>query len=276
MRLYKFNEFYCGKNYLDVQIYPEYVLPKKGKRKSKYKQTSEVQQALNNDNRDRYVCRLFNHNYTERDYYITLTYKDEYLPTSFEEAEREVNNYIRRIQYRAKREGLPTPKICKVTGYGERRKRLHHHLVVSGELPGYVLKDLWKIKDGKEYEYRGRIDVDPLEFDKFGIIKLANYFVKHINENKKRGIKCTYYRSRNLQEPKKNPRVRRLKNREVEDIAKYTDFSALKKLYPDYQLIYPEYYETEKEQKRAIYYNEHNGGYYFLLRFYKPQRRRNS
>ena len=177
MRLYKFNEFYCGENYLDVQIYPEYIKPHKGTRKKKTKPTNEAQEFLNQNNRDRYVCRLFNHNFTPSGSYITLTYDDEHLPESYEGAEKEINNYIRRIKYHAKKKGAPTPKICKVTGYGERRKRLHHHIIISDELTAAELKKLWRDKKG---ELRGRITIDPLEFDKFGLDRLANYFLKHI------------------------------------------------------------------------------------------------
>lgn len=267
MRLYKFNEFYCGENYLDVQIYPEYIKPHKGTRKRKSKPTNEAQEFLNQHNRERYVCRLFNHNFTPSGSYITLTYDDEHLPESYEAAEKEINNYIRRIKYHAKKKGLPTPKICKVTGYGERRKRLHHHIIISDELTAAELKKLWRDKKG---EFRGRITIDPLEFDKFGLDRLANYFLKHINENKRRGVKCTYYRSRNLEEPKTNRAVRRITNREVEDIRTCTDYSVFEKLYSEYEFIRPEYYKDENAQERAVYFNEHNGGYFFLLRFYKP------
>ena len=266
MRLYKFNEFFCGDNYLDVQIYPEYIKPNKSKRKKKSKPTNEAQQFLNKNNRDRYVCRLFNNNFTPEDFFVTLTYDDEHIPNSFEAAEKEINNYIRRVKYRAKKKGLPVPKICKVTGYGARRKRIHHHLVISGELSGRELMDLWRDKKG---ELRGKPTIDPLEFDKFGIERLANYFLKHIKENENRGVKCTYYRSRNLEEPKKNIAVRRITNREVEDIRTYTDYSVFEKLYPEYEFIRPEYY-PEGAEERAVYFNEQNGGYFFLLRFYKP------
>lgn len=266
-RLYKFNEFYCGENYLDVQIYPEYIKPSKTPRKRKSKPTSEVQNALNQNNRDRYVCRLLNHNYNPCGYWVTLTYDNRHLPESFEAAEKEVNNYIRRIKSLAKKKNLPAPKIVKVTGYGERRKRLHSHLVISGEIPAVELKNKWRDKNG---ELRGRITIDPLEFDKFGIEKLANYILKHINENKKRSGKATYYRSRNLEEPQKNLAVRRITNREVEDIRTCTDYSVFENLYPEYEFIRPEYYTREETQEKAVYFNEHNGGYFFLLRFYKP------
>lgn len=266
-RLYKFNEFYCGENYLDVQCYPEYIKPQKGKRRSKAKPTSEVQQALNENNRISYVRRLLNHNFTPSDYWVTLTYDNEHLPDSFESAEKEVNNYIRRLKYRAKKKGLSAPKIVKVTGYGTRRKRLHSHLVISGELSSAELKRAWRDKRG---ELRGRITVDSLEFDKFGLEKLANYITKHIKENQSRGVKCTYYRSRNLAEPEKKLAVRRITNREVEDIQKFDDYSIFEKLYPEYNFIRPEYYEREEAQEKAVYFNEHNGGYFFLLRFYKP------
>lgn len=278
MPIYRFNEYYCGENYLDVQIYPEYLTKGKGKnKKGKYKITRNTQQALNDNNRDRYVHRLFNHNFTSRDYFITLTYKDKFLPKDFKAAEKEVNNYIRRIQRRAKKLGCPLPKIFKVTGYGERRKRLHSHLIVSGIFPPAVFKELWqirvKVNGHTEYEYRGKIDVDTLEFDKFGIQNLSNYFMKHLNENKKRGLKCTYYRSKSMTEPIKNPRVKRLRAKQVIHMAEHTDFAAVENLYKPYILIKPEDYDNTEDAERALYYNLDYGGYFFLLRFYKPPKR---
>ena len=275
MPVYRFNEYYCGNNYLEVQVYPEILTRGKGKRhKGQYKPTRAVQQTLNDNNRNRYVHRLFNHNFTPADFFITVTYKDKYLPKDFKAAEKEVNNYIRRIQRLAKKRGLPPPRIFKVTGYGERRKRLHSHLIVSGIFPADVFKTLWQIKvSAREYELRGKITVDSLEFDKFGIQNLSDYFMKHLEENKRRGLKCTYYRSRSMEEPIKNPRVKRLRTKQIEHMGSHTDFSAVENLYSGYNFIRPDEYANASEMERALFYNKDFGGFFFLLRFYKPPRR---
>lgn len=278
MPIYRFNEYYCGDNYLDVQIYPEHLAHSKGKRrKGMYKPTRACQQALNDNNRDRHLCRLINHNFTRQDFFVTLTYKDAYLPGDYESGQRDLKNYIRRLRRHAQKLELPVPKIVAVSGYGERRKRLHHHLIVSGVFPAAVYKSLWEIRTKTNgntgYELRGRIDVDPLEFTQFGVDNLVKYFMKHINENKKRGLKCTYFRSRNLQEPVKSPRVKRLRAKQIVKIAQSMDFSAVEEIYKPYRLVRPEEYDDEEELQRMLYYNEEYGGYYFLLRFYKPPKR---
>lgn len=268
---YRFNEYYCGDSYLDIDVYPEFCKPKGKRKKNKYKPSREAQEILNRSNRDKYIIRLFNHNYNKDSFYVTLTYDDEHLPETYEIAERNLRNYIRRVKALAKKKGLFI-LIFAVTGYGSRRKRLHHHLMIHCPgLSAFELRDLWKDRRGARGVMRGLTHIDPAEPDiKLGLEQLARYFMKHIDENRKRGLKTTYYRSRNHKEPEFKPRQMRLKKIEILHMAEHFDFSAIENLYPGYSLIRSEHYPTEKERASAIVFNEINGGYYFHFKLYRP------
>lgn len=256
---YKQKDVVCGENYITTTIYPEYT-PPKGSRKRKRRPTSEVQQHLNDENRKNYISNLVNTNYAPSDYWATITYNDEHLPVSFTDAVHELSKFIERIKYYAKTNGLPMPKIIAVTGYGNRRKRLHHHLIISGFIPIDEFTERWRDKKG---DWRGWVDVKPLQFDKFGVDCLAKYFIKHIEENKTRGIKTPYFRSRNLSEPIKKTKNAKISRRQIEFAKSYTDLSIFERLHPEYEIA-----------DMTPYYNDCNGGYYFTIKYYRPPKKR--
>ena len=260
-RRYRMTDIICGDNYITSRIYPEYTPPRTS-RQRKSKPTSEVQQKLNDKNRQEYISHLASTNYTARDYYITLTYNDRHLPKNIHEAKRELANYIKRLKRKTKKLGL-TLKVIAVTGYGSKRKRLHHHLLVTGCLMPYEFIEIWKCRDGNS---RGYVDICPLQFDQFGIAidNLLKYFYKHIEENKKLGIKgIGYFRSRNLSEPVIKSRSGKLSHKQIEFARTFTDFTVFELMHPDYALA-----------DVITFYNDVNGGYYFTVRYYRPPNRR--
>ncbi|MBQ7505323.1 MAG: hypothetical protein IJT79_08420 [Ruminococcus sp.] len=258
-RKYRMTDIICGDNYITSRIYPEYLIPKSRQKKSK--PTSEVQQKLNEKNRQEYLAHLASTNFTDRDYYITLTYNDEYLPENINEAKHELRKYIKRLQTRTKKLGL-TIKAIGVTGYGSKRKRLHHHIIISGCFMPYEFIEVWKCRDGSS---RGYVDICPLQFDQFGVAidNLLKYFYKHIEENKKLGITGSgYYRSRNLAEPEIKSRSGKLSHKQIEFARTFTDFTVFEQMHPDYALA-----------DVITFHNDVNGGYYFTVRYYKPPRK---
>lgn len=89
--------------------------------------TDEEKREYNRRKSEKHFIRVVNTNFTHNDYYVTATYCNELLPSSFEEATANVDNYVRRL-----RRTNPQAKIISVTGYGKRSGRLHHHLIISG------------------------------------------------------------------------------------------------------------------------------------------------
>ena len=260
-RSYRITDIICGDNYITSRIYPEYRTVKHSRAK-KAKPTSEVRALLNEKNQKEYLAHLASTNFTDRDYYITLTYNDEHLPKNYDEAVRELKKYIARAKYRAAKQGK-TLKIIAVTGYGSKRKRLHHHLIISGCFMPYEIIDLWK---GREKKSRGFVEVNPLQFNQFGVAidNLLKYFYKHIEENKKLGITGSgYYRSRNLAEPEYRSRSGKLSHKQIEWARTFTDFSVFERMHPDYALA-----------DVVTFHNDVNGGYYFTVRYYRPPNKR--
>lgn len=75
----------------------------------------------------RRFIRIVNANFNRDSWYVTLTYRDDVLPASEGEARKELDKYIRRLQY-----AYPSIRIVAVTGRGDRSGRLHHHLIIDG------------------------------------------------------------------------------------------------------------------------------------------------
>lgn len=176
---------YCGKAYMEVDIYPlsENHLRKKPSRK-KQKVSTPSQKNLNDKNAKRYLRQLAKANFVTGDLHVSCTYKNEYLPESMEEAEKEVTNFIRRINYRNKKKGLPAIKYIIITE-GSCKKgglvRVHHHIIMSGA-DREMVEDLWRkprVKGKKVGDRIGFCNVDRLQVDDDGGVNaLVNYLSK--------------------------------------------------------------------------------------------------
>lgn len=114
----------------EVEFYPVSETVRdfsKSKPKPVNVRTDEEKARYNNHKSEKHFVRIVNTNFTSAAYYITLTYDNEHLPSSYTEAVKNLDNYIRRLRY-----SNPYAKIVAVTGHGSRSGRLHHHLIVSG------------------------------------------------------------------------------------------------------------------------------------------------
>lgn len=243
------NKEYFARDILDVQIYPEWELPRKYKRQRRYKPTSDVQSRLNSKNRDKLAVRTCNLNFSEQDIRLDLTYNDDNLPSSLEESERLVGNFLRALKTYRHSHGLGELKYFWVTHQGSRKGRIHHHLIISGGIPLDILAKKW----GKGYT-----TVKPLQFDDYGIEALVRYMLDGAVTSRK----VKYHPSRNLEKPEPKSRANCIGVRAVRDMFTRTDTTALEALYPDYDLI-----ELEP------YYNDINGGYYFEAHFRRKKKR---
>lgn len=237
--LYREKRFACG-DYLEVDVFPVFKQP--GARCKRAKPTSAVQERLNQRNAERKLIRLLNANFTEEDIRFDLTYSNENYPASPEQAQREVQNFLRRVKRQRAKLELPDLKYVYVTEIGQQDGRLHHHIVMSGGMSINLLAKLW----GKGYT-----TAKPLQFDEFGIVGIAVYLIKNPILGKR------WCASRNLTQPKESQRDGRLSQREVRDLA-VTPNEAAKKI--------EKYYEGYKLTDMHPYYNEVNGGWYLCIR----------
>lgn len=128
------------------------------------------------------LCRTINTNFTYKDAFVTFTYQGT-QPTQ-EEAERIIRNWLRRQNYRRKKEKRRMLKWIYITEC--ERCRMHHHMIITG-MTFDEIAEAWTYGKmimsplGKNEEYKG----------------LAHYLTKETTEpNKKR-----WHQSRNLSKP---------------------------------------------------------------------------
>lgn len=257
-------KIYCGTEYLEVDIYNigegQLLNSRRGKRSKKKTVSAPKQKDLNDKNSRRYFVQLSNANFGKYDYHVSLTYKDEYLPQTLEEAEKEVGNYLRRISYRRGKEGLSPLKYILVTSYSTKKGedkpiRIHHHILINGGLSREEVEDLWckRKKKGQEKGERiGYVNADRLQPDDNGIEALCNYLIKH-PRNKKR-----WSSSQNLTKPYSRTNDRKYRAKKIETLAKsLPGVEYWEKQYPGYTLIRSDYAERAE-------YNEYTGWSIYL------------
>lgn len=95
-----------------------------------YQDHQKAQQDLNDARAVRYCKLLVETNFTLGDIIVHPTYSDEYLPESFEAAQKVMYNYVRKLKRMAKKKGQEL-KYVFVTEHGSVHGRLHHHLIVN-------------------------------------------------------------------------------------------------------------------------------------------------
>ena len=194
---------------------------------SPIRKSAEAIARANARNARKYFERKMNANFCDRDYRIDLTYAGDELPDAAQ-AQRDVQNYLRRVKYACRKQGLPQPKYMGVSEgkrEGSRQKRVHHHIVISCGLSREELERIWR---------KGRVRTDRLQADRFGYSALAHYLLKE-PEGAKR-----YFCSRNLKEPIITVSDTKLSIRKAERIAQSAEENApaiFAKLYPDHEFL---------------------------------------
>ena len=250
----------CGK-YREADIIPRTEKADKvakGKRGKRKKVTEPKQKDLNEKNAKRYLVQLGNGNFGIGDLHVSCTYDKDHLPGSIEEAEKIVNNYLRRIAYRRGKLGLDPLKYILVTEYkfdkeGQMIKRVHHHIIMNGGLSRDDVELMWttarinwnKAQDPQyraEIKQMGWVNADRIQTNENGIEALCKYIVKD-PQGKKR-----WSSSRNLVRPVELPNADyKYTKKQIEKLAKSDDCGKefFKKQLPGYDIvsIEPAYYE---------------------------------
>lgn len=245
-RLYREKIFRCGK-YIEVYVYP--VFAKQTGRGKRRKPTSEAQKKLNEKNSARKLIRLINTNFTEKDIRLDLTYDNDHLPESVEDAQRTCQNFLRRVNYARKKSGMEPLKYVWVTEVGEKSGRVHHHIIMSGGMDVSELSQIW----GKGYT-----TVKPLVFDQeYGAAALAAYMVK------KPVLYKRYNSSKNLKQPEEITRDGKLARAKVHEWAAFEN---------DCRDQVEAWYGCKLAEIKP-FYNDINTGMYLELHLYQPVER---
>lgn len=255
-------KIYCGKEYLEVDIYPytpqQQEVCRSGKRSKKEKVSQPKQKNLNDKNARRYFVQLCNSNFTEGDLHVSLTYKEKFIPQTVKEAEKEAHNFLRRVARKMKKDGVGELKYILVTESitekeGDKIVRVHHHILINKGLDRDIIEGLWskrREKGQKEGERIGWVNADRLQTDDMGIAALATYLTKYTNRKKR------WSSSQNLVKPESRTNDFKYSKRETEKIVKEVqrDASYWEKKYKGYTLASGDYSFTTS-------YNENMGWY---------------
>ncbi len=236
--LYREKKHFCG-DYLEVDIFPVFEQSHcRGKRR---RPTTETQKKLNQRNAERKLIRLLNTNFTKNDIRFDLTYDADHRPATPEEAQKEMQNFLRRLKRYRKKRGLPDLKYIAVTEIGKRNGRCHHHIIMNGGVLIGELAEIWG---------RGYTTAKPLQFNDQGIVGIAKYLIKEPILGKR------WSASKNLAKPKVTQRDGRLSRRKVRE---WHDSGA------DNRAEIEEIYEGYRLSEISPYYNEINSGYYLTV-----------
>lgn len=260
--IYALKEITAGDQF-EIEIYPQFrsmdEVPLEGR--TIKKDNNKAQKNLNDKNARKYVERLINENFSDRDIWMTLTYDDEHLPLDgdVDAAIKNVQKYIRRINYQRKKRGLPNAKYVYVTAYNpDAEIRWHHHIVMDGALDMETVESCWK--------QSSRNEVRRLQTDENGLSGMANYIVEEKNRvpsekrwNSSQGLRDPRIKVVHSKRPAAGGSYKKIGSF-VDKMVKDRDSipEILKKWYPDMDFT-----------NAAVYYNDFNCMFYIHARMRK-------
>lgn len=235
-------------NYVEVDIFTRTAnqeATNKRSRRRKHKVSRPAQNNLNEKNSKRYARLLLHANFTDGDYFLTLTYSDKHLPSTPEAGKKDVDRFLRSLRGKYKKADLELKymlftsyQLDSETGYV---KRIHHHLVVNKGISRDEVEACWGKGRGKNKEKLGRTEAKLIQSDEDGIQALANYLTnqeKWVNRQWKRGEK-RWSSSKNLVKPYETRNDHKFSKKKLEKMGKAVDLAEeeLLKLYPEFRIV---------------------------------------
>ena len=224
---------------LEVEIYPVFGREKESRlRAAKRNLTPEKQERLNLKRAQQHFVQLVDANFSEKDIHLTLTYRGE--PPAYEQAKKDLSNFLRRVKRLREKRGLPELKYCGVIegqeemAGGYKKTRIHAHLLMNDGVDREELERIWAL---------GYANADRLKPDERGLEAIARYIIKQQKHRRK------WLASRNLRQPKvrtsdtkaSNARVKRIAH-DIRNEAK----AEMEKLYPQYSFVDCEVYYSDQ------------------------------
>lgn len=248
--IYATKEIRSGEQ-LEVEIYPEFTkqqekeIPTEGMKKKQ----RQAQRNLNEKNSRKQCERIINANFGDRDIWATFTYTDDEMPDTMEQAERDMKNYIRRLNYQRKKQGLKNVRYVYVTECSD-KGRFHHHIVLDGDMSMDTVEETWKL--GRRNQVRR------LDKDENGLTGMAKYITKE----KKAKSQKKWKASKGLKQPEEKVNHYKFRKKDVDEVIRNHNClkDKLLKWYGQEGYIY-----TSQE----IRYNDFNGRYYIYARLRK-------
>lgn len=230
---------------MDVEAYPEFTrLPGTLCKKC----SPEAKKDLNDRNSRKECERRIGENFGSSDFWITLSYMPNEEPEDIDAALRDMQNYIKRLNYQRKKMGIPAARYVYVTDWTKNRRRVrtHHHVVIDGEQSATDLLAAWK---------KGRRNkATPLVLDEDGLSGLSRYMTKpHAADTEDIKHRRKWCASKNLRRPEERKNHQTFRRRKVEHLAQHpADMQhILEKLYPGFWF-----------ERGTVRYNGHCGLFY--------------
>lgn len=147
-----------GSELLEAQIYPSFCHKADVPHTKKGRESKPSQKNLNDKNSRRYFIRLANINFGENDLWCTFTWDKEHIPADEAAADRDIANFIRKINYRQKKAGRENIKYFNYSsGRRSRTPTRPHYHDRAGDKPGRIRRIVDK---------RGKIQHPPHKPDK--------------------------------------------------------------------------------------------------------------
>ena len=173
---------HCGSyghsaKYIQVSYFPYTGRPMPEGRARKQAMSSPQQKRLNSKNAIRKCEAIIKANFGQDDYLLSPNYNPEHEPATIEDAKREVKNYINRLNYSAKKMGLPKVKALWVIEQGTKSGRIHQHILIKTDLPRDFLEKKW----GRGYCNADRIQMNR----KNALDAIAQYMMKSPKGNRR-------------------------------------------------------------------------------------------
>lgn len=194
--MYVRKKFFCGDSIeIEEGHTGRYGAP--GMKRAKRKKPTPEQMAKQNQwKKERDIRRLLKENFTEHDYWITLTYRPEERPKNTKGAKQQFQNFLRKMrgQYKKRKKELKYIGVMETGSKGA----VHYHIVINRiEGADKLVAELWTY---------GRASFGLLYLEG-GFRKLANYIAKEQDEKERKW----YSRSRNLKKPKMKKEIMKRK-----------------------------------------------------------------
>lgn len=192
----------------------------------------EAQRKVDRRNAQKKLRRLINENFTAGDILITNTYAPGMDPHDEAAAQRQMQNYIRRIKRLREKRGLPEMKyvyVTEVTHSEARGTRYHHHMIMSGGIDREEVERLWK--GGHSNSRTARPDRDWLS-------GFAHYMTKN-KETQEKALQRGWCCSKNLKKPQTTHADHKVSIRKAERIARQMEDEGrkiLEQVNPGYEL----------------------------------------
>lgn len=164
------------------------------RRAAKSQISSPARESLNAKKSWQKLMLMLACNFGANDIFVTLTYRDEQLPRTRENADKQLTAFLRRLRA-ARRETGDTLRYVRVTEGYHTGGRLHHHLLINATGDDYhMIRQLWA-RNGDS------LDCQQLGLDRYE--DLAKYLTKEPRNLGRRHVgDRTWRASLHMEKPK--------------------------------------------------------------------------